>query len=84
MNNTKVQPEVADLLAICNQWKEEDKGAHKIMCMGASSDIQLLYNYLTLHHSYIIHVYRSKDTYLEIASKQVSKLSALAFLLNYS
>ena len=84
MNNTKVEPEVADLLGICTQWKSENKGAHKIMCMGDASDIQLLYNYLIMHHTDTVHVYRSKDTYIEIASKKISKLSALDFLLDHS
>lgn len=84
MNNTKVAPEVAELLNVCKQWESENKGAHKIMCMGDASDIQLLYNYLIMHHSDTVHAYRSKDTYIEIASKKISKLSALDFLLNHS
>ncbi|MFT4535928.1 MAG: Cof subfamily protein (haloacid dehalogenase superfamily) [Saprospiraceae bacterium] len=84
MNNTKVHPEVADLQSICEQWKTDNRGAHKIMCMGEVSDIQLLYNYLNKHHSETIHVYRSKDTYIEIASKEISKLSALDLLLDHS
>ena len=84
MNNTKVEPQVANLQEVCNQWKIANKGAHKIMCMGDASDIQLLYNYLDMHHSETVHAYRSKDTYIEIASKQISKLSALDFLLGHS
>lgn len=84
MNNTKVTPEVADLTGICLQWQTENKGAHKIMCMGEASEIQILENYLNLHHSDTLNIYRSKDTYLEIASKKISKLSALNFLLNHS
>jgi Cof subfamily protein (haloacid dehalogenase superfamily) len=84
MNNTKVEPEVADLKSVCEKWKSDNKGAHKIMCMGDASDILLLYNYLIMHHSQTVHVYRSKDTYIEIASKKISKLLALDFLLNHS
>ena len=84
MNNTKVKPEIADLFEVCKQWKSDNKGAHKIMCMGDASEIQLLYNYLIMHHSETLHVYRSKDTYIEIASKEISKLSALDFLLDHS
>lgn len=84
MNNTKVIPVVADLYEVCTKWKEENKGAHKIMCMGESGEIQILENYLMAHHADMLNVYRSKDTYLEIASKKISKLSALAFLLDHS
>lgn len=84
MNNTKAEPELADLSEVCQQWKANNKGAHKIMCMGDASDIQLLYNYLIMYHSDTIHAYRSKDTYIEIASKKISKLSALDFLLDQS
>lgn len=84
MNNTKVEPVVCDLSSVCKTWESEQKGAHKIMCMGEASDIQLLYNYLIMHHSDTVHAYRSKDTYIEIASKKISKLSALDFLLDHS
>jgi len=80
--NTKVQPEVSMLSQVCDRWIAEGKGAHKIMCMGEPGEIRLLYNYLMLHHSDIVHAYRSKDTYLEIASKKISKLSGLSILLD--
>jgi len=79
--NTKVTPQVKDLTEVCTTWKAESKGAHKIMCMGEVGEIQLLENYLRLHHSDSLNVYRSKDTYIEIASKKISKLSGLAHLL---
>ena len=82
-NNTKVEPEVSDLNQVHHLWTKENKGPHKIMCMGDAVEIQLLYNYLQLHHSETIHAYRSKDTYIEIASKKISKLSALNYLLKH-
>ena len=81
MNNTKVKPEVANLQQVCEGWKTRNIGPHKIMCMGEKGEIQLLENYLKMHFSNELNVYRSKDTYLEIASKKISKLSALNFLL---
>ncbi|MFK8010288.1 MAG: Cof-type HAD-IIB family hydrolase [Saprospiraceae bacterium] len=81
MNNTKIQPEVAQLKQICMDWKNQNIGPHKIMCMGEKGEIQLLENYLRMHFSNELNIYRSKDTYLEIASKKISKLSALSFLL---
>lgn len=81
-NNTKVSPVVADLQAVCRDWKSEGKGPHKIMCMGPAEEIQLLENWLSMYYQEDLHFYRSKPTYLEIASKQISKLSALSFLLD--
>lgn len=80
-NNTKVDPVVADLEAVCEGWRAAGRGPHKIMCMGPAEEIQLLENYLSLHHAEQLHYYRSKPTYLEIASKRISKLSALSYLL---
>lgn len=82
-NNTKVDPTVADLHAICKSWKKEEKGPHKIMCMGKEEEIQLLVNWLEKNYSESLHFYRSKPTYLEIASKKISKLSALSTLLDH-
>ena len=82
MNNTKVKPAVADLEEVCKNWTTKNIGPHKIMCMGKKGEIQLLENYLNIHHASELNIYRSKDTYLEIASKKISKLSALDFLLN--
>ena len=81
MNNTKVKPEVAKLEEVCMDWKNQNIGPHKIMCMGEKGEIQLLENYLKIHFPNELNIYRSKDTYLEIASKKISKLSALSFLL---
>ena len=81
MNNTKVKPEVRNLFNVCEDWKTQEIGPHKIMCMGEKGEIQLLENYLKMYFSNELNIYRSKDTYLEIANKQISKLSALSFLL---
>lgn len=82
-NNTKVTPQVADLKEIHRSWMKEEKGPHKIMCMGEAVEIQLLYNYLQMHCAETVHAYRSKDTYIEIASKKISKLTALSYLLEH-
>jgi len=82
MNNTKVKPDVADLKVVCENWKTKNIGPHKIMCMGEAAEIQLLEDYLKMHHNDDLNIYRSKDTYLEIASKKISKLSALSILLD--
>ncbi|MFK7809232.1 MAG: Cof-type HAD-IIB family hydrolase [Saprospiraceae bacterium] len=82
MNNTKVKPEVADLNHISQQWKDKNLGPHKIMCMGEAAEIQSLEDWINSNYSKQLNAYRSKPTYLEISSKQISKLSALNFLLD--
>lgn len=82
-NNTKVIPQVAELEDVYQSWMKEGKGPHKIMCMGDETEIQMLYNYLQKHNAETVHAYRSKDTYIEIASKKISKLTALNYLLEY-
>lgn len=80
-NNTKVQPEILDGLTVCNKWSVEGKGAHKIMCMGDAEEIGGLYDRLQEAIGDEVHLYRSKDTYIEIASKKISKLSGLSHLI---
>jgi hypothetical protein len=78
---TKVTPEVADLNNVWNAWNDRKIGPHKIMCMGEAEEIQLLENYIQTHFKTQLNAYRSKPTYLEISSKDISKLSALSHLL---
>jgi Cof subfamily protein (haloacid dehalogenase superfamily) len=67
INNTKVEPTVANFDDIIPGWEQQGISPHKIMCMGPEADI--------------LHVYRSKSTYLELASKSISKASAIRHLL---
>lgn len=80
-NNTKVSPIVKPTLDVIKLWKEEDKGAHKVMCMGDKEHIDFLYSELGKLHGSKLHLYRSKDTYLEIANKNISKLTGIEELL---
>jgi Cof subfamily protein (haloacid dehalogenase superfamily) len=80
INNTKVSPEIIDLQFVIKKWKEEGKGAHKIMCMGDEALIEQLRTELSLRFEAELHVFRSKTTYLEINSKQVSKASGIQLL----
>jgi Cof subfamily protein (haloacid dehalogenase superfamily) len=61
-------------------WSEKKLGAHKIMLMGDSDKIDHVVNELEDQNA-PLHLYRSKDTYLEIAPKQISKASALSLLV---
>lgn len=58
-------------------WEEERKGAHKIMCMGDADEIDALYKALETTFSDDIMLYRSKDTYIEISHKDISKKTAI-------
>ena len=44
--NTKVTPIVKSSKSVLSQWKNEGKGAHKMMCMGKESEIDVLYKAL--------------------------------------
>ena len=78
INNTKAQPTVTNQTELIKNW---ETGAHKIMCMGAAEEIQVLYNALGAIYGDTVHTYRSKDTYIEISNKSISKATALELLL---
>ncbi len=80
--NTKVQPVVRSSNEVLQEWKINKKGAHKIMCMGEENYISEAYSFLENNFGDTLHLYRSKPTYIEIAHKNISKLTAIDFLLN--
>jgi Cof subfamily protein (haloacid dehalogenase superfamily) len=81
-SNTKVTPIVKPVNEVLQEWKDEEKGAHKIMCMGERDKIDKIEKYLFRTFKEELHLYRSKDTYLEIANRNISKLSAIKTLLD--
>ena len=80
-NNTKVKPEIKAPLNVLTSWENENKGAHKIMCMGDENEIDILYKTLEQQFSNEITLYRSKPTYIEISHKSISKKTAIEMLL---
>lgn len=80
-NNTKVKPEVLGNNKVLKRWTKTKFGAHKIMCMGEEEKISQLFNFLEESLGNDLHLYRSKPTYIEIAPKQISKLTAIDLLL---
>ncbi len=80
-HNTKVTPEIKPYVEVLKSWKTEGKGAHKIMCMGDENEIDKLYKELELEFSNEIMLYRSKNTYIEISHKAISKKTAIEMLL---
>jgi len=80
-NNTKVSPIVKPTKDVIKLWRREEKGAHKVMCMGDKEQIDFVFSELGKLHGNKLHLYRSKDTYLEIANKNISKLTGIKKLL---
>nr|WP_209330632.1 Cof-type HAD-IIB family hydrolase [Lunatimonas salinarum] len=78
---TKVKSILKSGKEVLDIWEKSNSGAHKVMCMGEEVEIQYLYKRLEELLGTELHLYRSKDTYIEIAPKQISKASALALLL---
>jgi Cof subfamily protein (haloacid dehalogenase superfamily) len=81
-NNTKVVPTVKSNVEVLSQWKNEEKGAHKIMCMGDEAEIDILYKSLEKEYANEIMLYRSKPTYIEISHKSISKKTAIEVVLD--
>lgn len=82
IQNTKVNPTWMPTFEVLDLWTKDNLGAHKIMVMGESNDISWLFGELHLHHGKELHLYRSKDTYIEIAPRKISKATGLEVLLN--
>lgn len=76
-NATKVKARLMENDQVIASWQKSQSGAHKVMCMGIASEIQELYRCLQSELSESLHLYRSKDTYLEIAPKSISKATGL-------
>lgn len=81
-NNTQVTPEVLSTSEVIQKWEFDKKGAHKIMCMGEENKIDQIVDFLSSNFQNELHLYRSKPTYLEVANRKVSKLTAINTLLN--
>jgi Cof subfamily protein (haloacid dehalogenase superfamily) len=78
---TKVSASILPNMEVLGHWEKRNKGAHKVMCMGDAKAINILYEDLINSFSQSLHLYRSKDTYIEIAPKAISKASALSEVL---
>ncbi len=81
ITSTKVAPVIKSWEAVKEDWSARNASPHKVMCMGPAEEIDHLFNSLSLSNQEDLHLYRSKDTYIEIAPKAISKASALELLL---
>lgn len=79
---TKVQSVISPHTQVIEKWKKKEAGAHKVMCMGDVEEIGQLFTALQKELGNSLHLYRSKDTYIEIAPKAISKASGLELVLS--
>lgn len=81
-NNTKVNSTISSLIETLSIWETSKLPLHKVMIMGNSDLIDVVEKEANLLYSSFVNIYRSKDTYLEITPKSVSKASACSRLLD--
>ncbi len=81
VKHTKVNYTWMQAEEVLNLWSKGDAGAHKVMCMGDSNEIAWLFGELHYAHAADLHLYRSSDTYLEIAPRAISKATGLRKIL---
>ncbi len=81
INNTRVTPAYQTATESFEFLKTKSLGIHKLMCMGSSSEIDSIVTFLSPIFGDHVHLYRSKDTYLEITPKYIDKAKALQTLL---
>ncbi len=84
IHHTQVTPVFQPTIETLAQWEYGQTGAHKLMLMGTKAGIDILYAQLTTRFASQLHIYRSNDTLIEVASKTISKLTAIQLLLNAS
>ncbi|MDO4881481.1 MAG: HAD family hydrolase [Capnocytophaga sp.] len=80
-NNTCTTPEIRSNREVLSDWKTKNIGAHKLMLMGEVEYVDKMFDFLTTNLSNELHIYRGKDTYIEVADSKVSKLTGIDVLL---
>lgn len=80
INNTRVQPTLQKPGQTLRQLSMKKRGIHKVMCMGDKRELDTLIELLANFKSQV-HLYRSKDTYLEITPRDIDKAKALKIVL---
>ncbi|HTF21616.1 MAG TPA: HAD family hydrolase [Chryseolinea sp.] len=78
---TKVSPQFRTFKDVLADWEREGIGAHKIMCMGEAAVIADFYDWLHRHYHNRIHIYKSRPTYLELATHEVSKATGMSLIM---
>jgi len=80
INNTRVHPILENPQETLRKLAIQKRGIHKLMCMGNSEQLDSLIELLGIYNDQV-HLYRSKDTYVEITPKNIDKAKALKLLL---
>ena len=83
INNTRVHPEIVPTDDMLYRFSCEGMSAHKVLVMGEKDTVEELYHRLSSLFGDHVDIYRSKDTYLEINAKAISKEKSLAVLADY-
>lgn len=83
INNTRVQPEILPGNEMLHRFCCEGLSAHKLLLMGEKDTVEQLYHHLSSRYGDFVDIYRSKDTYLEINAKAVSKEKSIGLLSEY-
>jgi Cof subfamily protein (haloacid dehalogenase superfamily) len=78
---TKARAVIKNSSDVLAHWRKTGAGAHKVMCMGPANEISTIEKALRRQFDTSIHVYCSRDTYLELAPKQISKATGVALAL---
>lgn len=84
VRNTKVNCTWLHADGVLDLWSKGTSGAHKVMCMGDSQEMAWLFGELHFGHAQDLHLYRSSNTYLEIAPRAISKATGLKKILDHS
>lgn len=83
INNTRVTPTYQSALDSLETLHKAQRAPHKLMCMGEVAEIDRIVSHLSGVYLDEVHLYRSKDTYLEITPKYIDKAKALRILLEH-
>jgi len=79
--STRTRPVVRSTAETIADWTVRGLGAHKLMCMGDPKVLDGIVAKLESQQPGRLHLYRSKDDYLELADSSISKLTGVASLL---
>ncbi len=80
INNTRRQPTLQNPSETLQRLTQQKRGIHKLMCMGDEKELDDLVKVLDNFKNQV-HLYRSKNTYLEITPRNIDKAKALSILL---
>jgi len=82
IRSTRMQPVYVPLKDLIPSLKAVKEKPHKIMCMGSPKALDNLITLLEEKHPGEAHLYRSKESYVEISAKNIDKSTALEELIH--